>query len=174
MKRVHIVGRKNSGKTTLIVELVKYLSEQGYRVGTIKHTHHHHELDTPGKDSHHHREAGSAIVGILSPGMTAVFQPRDRTASGDGFRDGSRYAAMAPMFADCDLVLVEGDIQASAPRVEVWRAEVTELPIATTDSSIAAIISDDATDVGMPHWKRSAVSVIASGILGLVGNGDRS
>jgi molybdopterin-guanine dinucleotide biosynthesis protein MobB len=168
MQRVHIVGRKKSGKTTLVVELVKYLSEQGYRVGTIKHTHHHHELDTPGKDSHQHREAGSAVVGILSPGMTAVFQPRDDKTSGDG----SRYAAIAPMFAHCDLVLVEGNLRTQAPRVEVWRAALSKPPIAATDSGIVAIVSDDTTDVGIPQWKRSEINAIARGIMSLVGNGN--
>lgn len=170
MKRVHIVGRKNSGKTTLVVELVKYLSEHGYRVGTIKHTHHHHELDTPGKDSHQHREAGSTVVGILSPGMTAVFQPRNERLSDDG----SRYSAMAPMFANCDLVLVEGNLQTQAPKVEVWRAASSEPPIAATDSSIAAIISDDATDVDILQWKRSKISTIAKGILSFVVTRDPS
>ena len=163
MKRVHVVGRKNSGKTTLVVELVKYLSAQGCRVGTIKHTHHHHELDTPGKDSHRHREAGSAVVGIVSPGMTAVFEPADSTAT----RDASRYDRLAPMFNDCDLVLVEGDLQTDAPRVEVWRAEALESPIGREDPSIAAVISDDSVDVTMPHWSRSEIGVIANGLLRL-------
>ena len=163
MKRIHIVGRKNSGKTTLMVELVKHLSEHGYRVGTIKHTHHHHELDTPGKDSHRHREAGSAVVGIVSPGMTAVFEPADSTAT----RDVSRYDKLAPMFNDCDLVLVEGDLQADAPRVEVWRAGSSKSPIGKEDPSIVAVISDDSVDVMMPRWKRSEISVIANGLLRL-------
>ena len=59
MRRIHIIGRKNSGKTTLVVELVQQLSAMGKRVATIKHTHHRHELDVPGKDSYRHREAGA-------------------------------------------------------------------------------------------------------------------
>ncbi|MEO2032331.1 MAG: molybdopterin-guanine dinucleotide biosynthesis protein B, partial [Planctomycetaceae bacterium] len=61
-KRIHIVGRKNSGKTGLIVELVSFLTDLGYCVGTIKHTHHDHELDTPGKDSYRHCAAGAKVV----------------------------------------------------------------------------------------------------------------
>ena len=61
-----MIGRKNSGKTTLVSELVTEFTARGYRVGTIKHTHHQHELDVPGKDSYRHREAGAAIVGIIS------------------------------------------------------------------------------------------------------------
>ena len=76
MRRIHIIGRKNSGKTSLVVRLVEYYRTAGYRVGTIKHTHHHHELDTPGKDSFRHRQAGASAVGILAPTMNAVFWPQ--------------------------------------------------------------------------------------------------
>jgi molybdopterin-guanine dinucleotide biosynthesis protein MobB len=73
MKRLHVIGGKNHGKTTLVVELVKEFSRRGISVGTIKHTHHQHELDVPGKDSYRHRMAGAAAVGILSPSMSALF-----------------------------------------------------------------------------------------------------
>ena len=56
--RIHVVGRRNHGKTTLLVELVEELCRRGLRVGTLKHSSHTHELDTPGKDSHRHRLAG--------------------------------------------------------------------------------------------------------------------
>ena len=42
-----IVGWKNSGKTTLVESLVKYLTEQGYQVSTIKHAHHSFDRDGP-------------------------------------------------------------------------------------------------------------------------------
>lgn len=162
MKRVHIVGRKNSGKTTLVVDLVRHLTDQGMCVGTIKHTHHHHELDTPGKDSHRHRTAGASVVGILSPGMTAVFQPSDR----DIVATDDRYTQLAPMFADCDLVLVEGNLQTAACKVEVWRAAVSEMPIATEDSSISAVITDDSFDLTVPRWSRSDIESLAKLLLG--------
>ena len=62
MRRLHVLGRKNHGKTTLVAELVAELTRRGWRIGTIKHTHHHHELDTPGKDSWMHRQAGAREV----------------------------------------------------------------------------------------------------------------
>ena len=134
--RIHIVGRKNSGKTTLVCELVDELTRRGLRVATVKHTHHNHELDTPGKDSHRHREAGAAGVGILSPQMTAAFVPGLREAE-----DG--YATFQTMFADCDMILVEGDLQTQAVRLEVWRSAVSECPYALETSGIAAVITDD-------------------------------
>lgn len=164
MNRVHIVGRKNSGKTTLIVELVECLSRQGYRIGTIKHTHHHHELDTPGKDSHRHREAGSVAVGILSPGMTAVFRPTTASPAAS-----DRYAAMVTAFSDCQLVLVEGDQLAAAPKVEVWRAATSPQPMAREDDSIVALVTDDPIDISVPVWSRADVAAIAGHLLQLPG-----
>ena len=159
--RIHIVGRKNSGKTTLVCELVREFTARGLKVATVKHTHHHHELDTPGKDSHKHREAGAAAVGILSPHMTALFIPTEREQHGE-----SRYAQFEVQFSDCDLILVEGDLQASAPRIEVWRSVAGESPYASNDSGIVAVVSNDAPrGLKCAVWSRQDVGRIADNIL---------
>jgi molybdopterin-guanine dinucleotide biosynthesis protein B len=158
MKRIHIVGRKNHGKTTLIVDLVSHLKEQGYQVGTIKHTHHYHCLDTPGKDSFQHRDAGADVVGILSPGTHAAFWTPTSASQ-------ASYDAFEPLFADCQLVLVEGDAQAAAPRIEVWRSEFTSSPIAAEDERIAAIVSDADVELAVPRLPRSDVAQVAAWIL---------
>ena len=61
MKILGVVGTKNTGKTTLVTLIVSELVNRGYRVGTVKHTHH--ELDLEGKDTWKHREAGSRVSG---------------------------------------------------------------------------------------------------------------
>jgi molybdopterin-guanine dinucleotide biosynthesis protein len=183
LKRVHIIGGKNHGKTTLVVDLVHELNRLGKLVGTIKHTHHHHELDTPGKDSHRHREAGAAVVGIASVAMNAVFWPPENNptaedSAGDGAHrvDGSpiaareqKYAPFAPLFKKCDVVLVEGDTQTSATKLEVWRAEVGSEPLAFADPSIAAIITDDVhgKDTAVPSWSRQDILALAEKILAI-------
>lgn len=160
MQRIHIIGRKNHGKTQLVVELVEEFRRRGLRVGTIKHTHHRHELDTPGKDSHRHRTAGAQVVGILSPSMSAVFWPAEEAVS-----DEERYAAMGPLFADCDLVVVEGDSQTLAPKIEVWRAVLEAVPISTEDHSVLAVVTDDPLSVGVPVLPRTDVSRLAQWLL---------
>jgi molybdopterin-guanine dinucleotide biosynthesis protein B len=160
MQRIHIVGRKNHGKTQLVVELVEEFTRRGLRVGTIKHTHHRHELDTPGKDSHRHRTSGAAVVGVVSQGMCAVFVPTPPTA---GVLD--RYAAMSPMFDACDIVLVEGDSQTDAPKIEVWRAVQQTAPLAAIDAAILAVVTDDALDLRAPLLRRSDVPRLADWLL---------
>jgi molybdopterin-guanine dinucleotide biosynthesis adapter protein len=170
MKRIHILGRKNNGKTTLMVELVAHLTACGLRVGTIKHTHHAHELDTPGKDSHRHREAGANVSAILSRSMNAVFWPPQlprEEALADGNYD--RYAEFAPHFADCDLVLVEGDTTCAGTKIEVWRAVVGSEPMAPHDPQIKAIVTDDAIDLPIPRVPRSDIAAIAAKVLELAG-----
>jgi len=164
VKRLHIIGRKNSGKTTLMVELVERFTALGYVVGTIKHTHHQHELDTPGKDSFRHRQAGSRAVGILSPGMNAVFWPAQ---AGEDVSD--RFGRFDDLMKMCDLVLVEGHSQTTALKIEVWRAAVDSQPLASADASVAAIISDDpisASEIAnLPQvWPRADVGRLVKNI----------
>jgi molybdopterin-guanine dinucleotide biosynthesis protein B len=164
VRRVHIVGRKNSGKTTLIVDLVAHFTSRGLSVGTIKHTHHRHELDTPGKDSFRHRSAGAAAVGVLSPGMSAVFIPAAGTERGE-----DRYRALASLWAGCDLVLVEGDLGTTAAKIEVWRAALGAPPYAAEHGSIRAVVSDDAVDVPVPRWPRAELAFVADRLLEMAG-----
>ena len=168
MKRVHIVGCKNSGKTTLVVDLVAELTGRGYRVGTIKHTHHEHELDSPGKDSHRHREAGSSAVGILTQRMNAIFWPPKPEQT-----KAETYAQFDSMMNQCDVVLVEGDSKTTAPKIEVYRADNSDQPMAISDSGIQAVVTDDPVDVEAQIWKRSDLDSLArnlESLLSLAGN----
>lgn len=153
MKRIHIVGKKNHGKTLLIEELIRQFAQMGLVVGTIKHSSHRHELDTPGKDSHRHRLAGAAASAVVTPDLVAVYWPRPST----GF-----YDRLEPLFAPCQLVLVEGDIESPAPKVEVWRKAAGGEPLAATRSGILALVTDDSADVPIPCWPRCSVEHVAA------------
>lgn len=62
MKIIAIVGSKNTGKTSLSVRIIEELVDRGYKVGSIKHSHHTMEVDTEGKDTWKHLQAGSDMV----------------------------------------------------------------------------------------------------------------
>lgn len=162
MFRIHIIGRKNHGKTRLVVELTREFTSRGLKVGTIKHTHHRHELDVAGKDSHQHRLAGAEVVGILSQQRMAIFLPSktpDETAD--------RYSQLLPFFSSCDLVIVEGDSQTTAPKIEVWRAANQTEPLAPSDDSILAVVTDDPLTTKTAILSRSDVSQLANWIMEL-------
>ena len=69
---VAVVGRHNSGKTTLIERLIAELVGRGLDVGSIKHhSHRGFDIDIPGKDSYRHRAAGASETVIAAPGQVA-------------------------------------------------------------------------------------------------------
>ena len=80
-------------------------------------------------------------------------------------RDGrSEYDRLGPLFADCQIVLVEGDIDAQGVKVEVWREAVGGPCLAAQRADIAAVISDDRSSVSVPIWPRSDVARLADEI----------
>lgn len=163
MNRIHIVGRKNHGKTTLMVELIRELTARGVRVGSIKHSSHVHELDTPGKDSYRQREAGAAPAAVVTDRLLGIFLPvSDESPE-------TRYDRLAPMFARCQIVLVEGDFQSPATKVEVWRQAVGTPCLAQEQGGIAAVVTDDPIQLDLPVWPRKDIRRVADEILRLAG-----
>lgn len=152
MNRIHVVGRKNHGKTTLILDLIAELLRRGLRVGTIKHSGHAHELDTPGKDSFRQRHAGASPAAVVTRNLVAVYM--DRRGETD------LYDRLGPLFAPCDLVLVEGHLDADgdAVKLEVWREAVGGPCLASERSDVTAVVTDDRPDVAVPIWPRSDVA----------------
>src|SRR5881396_3159703 len=82
-----VVGRSNSGKTTLIERLIPELVQAGYRVATVKHAGHGFDLDTEGKDSWRHKRAGASTVIVLSRGSLAMFSDVSEQIKVEEIRD---------------------------------------------------------------------------------------
>ncbi|MCS7143439.1 MAG: molybdopterin-guanine dinucleotide biosynthesis protein B [Archaeoglobaceae archaeon] len=99
-----IVGKSNTGKTTLIEKLVPLLIEKGYRVAVVKHAHKGFELDAEGKDSDRVFKAG-ADVAIVSDSKIAIMQ-----RNGDLKR-------ILEFFKGYDLILTEGFSKESYPKI---------------------------------------------------------
>ena len=133
--RIHIIGRKNSGKTTLISKMLQELTSRGLRVGTIKHTSHRHDPEPEGKDSRRHREMGANPSAIISDDLVGIIRKK---------RAGEQvYHSLASEFSECDLVLVEGDHSAEARKIEVWRRDTGEELLALQTPGVEVIVSDD-------------------------------
>ncbi len=153
---VGIIGWQNSGKTTLVVELVKHLSAQGLKVSTVKHAHHAFDIDKPGKDSFKHREAGAGEVMIASDSRWALMREVTSEAP-PTLRD--LVARMGP----ADIILAEGFKAGHHPKIEVWRNPETEL-LALTDPNILAVVAPPDThipDCPCPILARDDLEAIA-------------
>lgn len=159
MKKFHVIGGKNQGKTSLIVDLIAEAVPRGLHVASIKHTHHGHELDTVGKDSYRHRQAGAQAVAVLSPDLLALYLPQRPGIPVD------KYHLLESWMAPYDLVLVEGDSATQSPKMEVWRSAMGTTPLAIQDSSILAVVTDDPCPVRVPVLPRHDVAHLLTWIL---------
>jgi len=161
MKIIHIIGRQKNGKTTLIIDLIIEMKKHGIRIGTLKHSSHSYELDTPGKDSFLHRKAGSVPTAIATRDQMAIFLPREPHEN--------PFDKMAPLFSDTDLILVEGYAGGPGKKVEVWRKAAGTEPMILEQDGIEAIITDDAIQTDRPVWPRKDIAGLADHILELAG-----
>ncbi len=139
---VAIVGKSDSGKTTLIERLLPELRKLGLRVGTVKHDAHGFEIDHPGKDSWRHGQAGAEAYAISSPGRLAFVARLDEELP---------LGALARRYFDgFDLVLAEGYKRSAAHRIEVFRAAAGHAePLCAAGEALALV-----TDTDWPHEQR--------------------
>jgi len=130
---VCIVGRKNSGKTTLTVALAAELGRRGRRVATIKHGHHAFETDEPGRDSWRHFNEGRAEATIMAgTGKIALVMRIDAEP------DPERLVADFYAGRGYDLVLIEGWKHGALPKIEVFRRAIHDRPVYDADDADAA------------------------------------
>ena len=141
---IGIVGRKNSGKTTLLVAVAAELKRRGFRVASVKHGHHSFEIDHPGRDSWRHVHEGEVeAVLFLSSGKLAMVMQLPGEEPGLEEVVGRHYAHRG-----YDVVLVEGFKHGDLPKIEVHRRTSGAEPLCADPAAPAvhrfiALVTDD-------------------------------
>ncbi|MGN0177137.1 MAG: molybdopterin-guanine dinucleotide biosynthesis protein B [Methanobrevibacter sp.] len=125
MKIVSIVGRKNTGKTSLTVKVIEELTKRGYNVASIKHSHHTMEMDKENTDTWKHKQAGSnVVVGI---GSTTFFNVKKEM-------DLNRLLFLIKHMDIVDFVVIEGFKKYNYPKIATSPDVVDEYTIKEVDS----------------------------------------
>jgi molybdopterin-guanine dinucleotide biosynthesis protein B len=135
MRVIGLAGWSGAGKTTVITRLIPELGRRGVSVSTLKHAHHAFDLDTPGKDSHAHREAGAREVLISSERRWALMRELRDEAEAEL---PDLLARLSPV----DLVIVEGFKRQAHAKIEIHRAANGKPPLHPGDPTIVAVASD--------------------------------
>jgi molybdopterin-guanine dinucleotide biosynthesis protein B len=143
-----VVGRSGSGKTTLMEKLILELGGRGLRVGTIKHHKGSFEIDSPGKDSWRHKQAGSVTALISSPSGIGMVMDVDHDYSPE---------ELALFFTGVDVILCEGFKRGKGPKIEIFRPEIHERPFCLKDKHLEALVSDADLDLGVPRFPLSDI-----------------
>ena len=108
MKIVSIVGKKNTGKTTLSTKIIRELTKRGYKVASIKHSHHTIEMDKKNTDTWKHKQAGSEIVTGI--GSTTFFNIKQNM-------DPDRILYLIKHLDNIDYVIIEGFKKYNYPKI---------------------------------------------------------
>ena len=146
------VGRSNSGKTTLIERVIPELTRVGYRVATVKHAGHGFELDTEGKDSWRHKQAGAHAVIVISKGSLAMFADVAEEMKVEEVRD--RF-----LDSQTDLIIAEGWKSEVYPKIAVVREQLEEVSVAV--DGLLAIVSMKPIEASVPCIDRDDIAGLA-------------
>ncbi len=171
MRIFGVVGVSTSGKTTLVVNLVKELVSRGYSVGTVKsigcgrscsshdsgkyhkgcsHAEHGFTIDTKGKNSFKHREAGASMTSTWSEDETALISPRKMS-----FEElSSNY--------DYDFLIIEGYKSSSYPKIVTGISEADVDKIANDYAfAVSGKVADEVDKVGNLKTYKTHDDIIA-------------
>lgn len=151
--RIAFVGRHNSGKTTLLLDVLPLLVAKGLRVGYLKHAHAGFEIDRPEKDSYRARRTGVVQTIVTGGGQTAVI---------DDAEELSLEAAIARYGReDLDLIVVEGFKAEPLPKIEVARAALSTELLCLNDRNLVATVTDFPVSPDVPHFALGDARAIA-------------
>jgi molybdopterin-guanine dinucleotide biosynthesis protein B len=155
MKVIGLAGWSGAGKTTLLARVIPHLRELGLRVSVIKHAHHKFDVDTPGKDSWRHRQAGAEEV-LVSSGLRWALMHELRGAH------EPRLPQLLAKLSRVDLVIVEGYKSEPHRKIEVYRAGNGKPLLFPDDAAIAGIVSDVTIETALPTAHLDDVSAVAA------------
>ena len=158
---IGIVGWKNSGKTRLIKELIKYFSSKKYKVATIKHAHHNFEIDKVGTDSFAHRKSGASEVLISSSKRWAKINEISN-------RNELKLNDLLQKIENSEIVLVEGFKKENHKKIEVVRtSETKKKPLYSSLKNVIALVSNEKLNINIPIFKDSEFEKIANFIISI-------
>ncbi len=150
---IHIVGKRNSGKTRLILKLIPLLKKLNLRIGTLKSDGGgHFDWDTKGKDTHDFYDAGSEISGILSDNQFAIKTEKKHELDFDEF--------IFLSYKNVDLVLVEGFGSLKGNKIETLRKGISNKLI-TSKSEFIATFGDRIFIDSTNHFNDSDINELA-------------
>ncbi len=147
---VSVVGPSGSGKTVLLEKIIRELKRRGWRVAVIKHSRCELELDTKGKDSWRHAQAGADAVIVSSPDQWAIFKNTRREWD---------LTALRSLLPEMDIILSEGYKKEAAPKLEIVPPG-TE--ILSPPAELLAVVSDDKIDCAVPCFSRNSAKEIVA------------
>lgn len=156
---ISFVGKHNSGKTTLLTNVVRVLTGQGVKIAVIKHASHNVSIQ-PAGDSERLFLAGADTVYVASPEISIKYEHRHQLSLADIYKQVS---------PGMDLVITEGYKEEFAVKIEVMRREISTQPLGV-ENVIARVIDFPFND-DLPQFNFDQAEQIARFIMEYIQRG---
>ncbi|MEX1028608.1 MAG: molybdopterin-guanine dinucleotide biosynthesis protein B [Paenibacillaceae bacterium] len=129
---IGFVGRSNSGKTTLITQLIIILRSRGLRVGVIKHDAHGHYKAVKHTDSSRYMDSGAEAVVLSGKAQVVRFEAPQVEPSLDQLLAG---------MPELDIILVEGYKKSDHPKIAVFLTSEQITVLDELQGDLLAVVS---------------------------------
>jgi molybdopterin-guanine dinucleotide biosynthesis protein MobB len=158
VRRLHIIGRHNAGKTTLLLRLIPALKSRGLRVGVAKHAPRLDEFENGQRgDTSRFAGAGADFTLLMTERAGALY------VSGlEGIDQWEE--VLARLFPELDLFLVEGYKSWPGAKIEVWHDDLPEPPLSQSQDPPLLLVSRVPILPGVPTLSPNDVDSISDSI----------
>ncbi len=157
MKTIAVIGWKNSGKTTLVSNLVKFFKEKKIKVGVVKHAHHSFDIDHPNTDSYKIRKSGAYKTTLVSDKRLALMEEK--------ITPDIHLGSLIDLNKDCDLLIFEGfKSYDELIKLEVYIQRNNKDYLYKSINNVKYLVTDDDLDHPIQTFNHSQIDKIASEI----------
>jgi len=111
LKVIGIYGKSDTGKTTLVVGIIKRLTNEGFKVASVKISDKKIDIDEKDKDTWRHTRAGSSLVVLSSVDNTDFLLKQNLVEH--------EIINLISKFDDYDLILMEGSKDSKTPKIRL-------------------------------------------------------
>jgi molybdopterin-guanine dinucleotide biosynthesis protein B len=144
---VSVVGFSQSGKTTLIQEMIPLLRAKGYQVAVIKHTDKKIAEAPAGKDTFQFNQAGAQAVGLWgADGFTLTKSPGE--AAAPALEQAAFY-----LCPEVDILLTEGFKEANTPKILILTPGQEDRLVTEVRGVIIATVGPEPFKEELPHFQ---------------------
>jgi molybdopterin-guanine dinucleotide biosynthesis protein B len=125
-------GKSNTGKTTLITQIIRRLTKENYRIATIKITDKKIGIDKEDTDTWKHAQAGSELIVFSSPYETDYIVKEKQLTK--------EIINKIKKMGKYDIILVEGVHEKDIPKIRIGDIEERDNTILKYDGDFEKLI----------------------------------
>lgn len=147
-------GKSGTGKTNLIEKVIKMLTEEGYKVATIKKTNKKVGIDEKGKDTWRHSSAGAGLV-VLSSSNETDFIINEKITT-------ENIIQVISEIGNYDIILVEGANTPNIPKIRLGKIKIRENTVCDYKNNINEILTLLKKEIKKKSMIKQKISIIVN------------